>query len=271
MKKVKIVKIRAKSIFTRTKISNLSYSLNQYVGCMHSCLYCYAKYICKWKNYGKWGDWVEVKINAPELVRGKFIRGNVFMSTVSDPYQPIERKFKLTRKILENMNKKVRLLILTKSNLIIRDINIFNKFENINIGLTLNGFDGKVKRNLEPYAPVHEKRVQALKELKEEGLRTYAFISPIIPKLVEIEEIIKETKDLVNYYIFELINIRLSGGEFLRYLIENHPKSYEVLINQDNFSKFLAELKDYIKKLNLNAKIIQHKNQTYSIYKKQMF
>lgn len=135
---VRIIKTKAKEIFTKTKLPGADYVINQYVGCEHQCLYCYAKFIGKWKprDYGKWGKWVEAKINAPELAK-KRIKGNVFMSSISDPYQPIEKELKLTRQILENLNKNADLSILTKSDLALRDINLFKKFKNISVGLTI--------------------------------------------------------------------------------------------------------------------------------------
>jgi len=123
---MKVIKTKAKDIFTKTKLPGCDFVINQYVGCGHACLYCYANAICKWlwrmkrkKNYGKWGNWVEVRINAPELVKGKKIKGSVWMSSISDPYQPIEKKLKLTRKILENMDENIELAIQTKSDLIL--------------------------------------------------------------------------------------------------------------------------------------------------------
>ena len=144
---VKVIKVKAKEIFTKTKLPGADYVINQYVGCEHQCLYCYAKFIGKWrpKDYGKWGKWVEAKMNAPELVNRKGIEGSVFMSSISDPYQPIEKKLKLTRQILENLDKNADLSILTKSDLVIRDIDLFREFKNISIGLTINNFQGKEK------------------------------------------------------------------------------------------------------------------------------
>ena len=114
-KEIKLIKTQAKEIFTKTKLPGCDFVINQYVGCEHNCLYCYAKFIAKWKpaEYGKWGTWIEAKINAPVLVCGKKVKEDVFMSSISDPYQPIEKDLKLTRRILENLNKNTNLYILT--------------------------------------------------------------------------------------------------------------------------------------------------------------
>jgi len=256
--KVKIIQKRAKSIFTKTKIAGIKYTINQYVGCLHSCLYCYAKYLCQWKQYGKWGTWVEVKINAPELVRGKFVKGEVFMSTASDPYQFIEKEIELTKKVLTNMNKNVKLSILTKSNLVLRDVDLFKKFKNISVGLTLNGFKGRLKKILEPFSPTHTQRVQALQQLSESKIDTFISISPIMPELVDVEQIINDTKDFTKYYILETLNLKLSGKTFVNFLIENYPEIYRILTNPERFKKFTKELNEVIKKFNIKAELIKH-------------
>ena len=89
---MRLIKTKAKRAFTPTKIPGADYVINQYVGCQHACKYCYAKFMCKWHNYGKWGEWVVVKENLPELVKKESVRGKTYMSSVSDPYQPIEKK-----------------------------------------------------------------------------------------------------------------------------------------------------------------------------------
>jgi len=246
--RLKIIKTRAESIFTRTKLPGADFVINQYVGCEHACQYCYAKFICKWKPYGKWGTWVEVKKNAPDLVKGRYIKGTVYMSSVSDPYQPIEKKIKLTRKILENLDKRTKLSIQTKSDLVLRDIDLFRKFKNIEIGLTINGFKGEIKKLFEPNSPVHKQRLNALKVLKENNIKTYGFVSPIIPELVDVKSVIEESKRFVNFYWFELLNLRASGKEFINILKTKFPKSYEIIANGRKFSNFLEGLKEIIKK-----------------------
>lgn len=252
---MKIIKVRTKNIFTKTKLPGCDFVINQYVGCGHACLYCYSNAICKWllrmkkkKVPGKWGSWVIAKINAPELVNGKKIKGLVWMSSLSDPYQPIEGKLKLTRKVLENMSKNIDLTIQTKSDLILRDIDLFKKFKKIGLGLTINGFKGKIKKIFEPFSSTHRRRLRALKILKENGLKTYAFISPIIPYLVDVKKCIKYTKKFVDYYWFEVLNLKASGKEFQEILKNKFQKSYQVMIGREKFRKFVKDLKEIIKK-----------------------
>ncbi len=251
---IRFIKVKAKNIFTKTKLPRCKWVINQYVGCQFSCRYCYAKFLCKWKNYDKWGSWVEIKINAVEKVKDKYVDGVVFMSSVSDPYQPIEKKLCLTRKILENMNKKVKIGIQSKSSLLLRDVDVFKKFKTIEVGLTINGFDGKLKHEIEPYSPSHKKRLNALKVLKEEKIKNYAFISPVIPGLVDVEKIIMETKGFVDKYWIEILNLKASGYEFVEWLKSNFPESYNTLINKEKMNKFI---KNILKFSNKNKIVIE--------------
>ncbi|HDD66126.1 MAG TPA: radical SAM protein, partial [Nitrososphaeria archaeon] len=105
MIRVRVIRERAGRAFSPTRIPGARWVINQYVGCQHACRYCYAKFVRRRYDYGRWGSWVVVRENMPELVRGRYVAGKVYMSSVSDPYQPIERKLELTKRILESMNK----------------------------------------------------------------------------------------------------------------------------------------------------------------------
>ncbi len=257
----KIIKVKAKEIFTRTKLPGADYVINQYVGCEHQCLYCYAKFIGKWKpkDYGKWGKWVEAKINAPELAKRRLIKGSVFMSSISDPYQPIEKGLKLTRKILENLDKNADLSILTKSDLAIRDIDLFKKFKNISVGLTINNFQGKEKEIFEPFSPTNTARIKALKVLRDNGIVNYAFVSPIIPGLIDLQNIIEKTKGFVDSYWFEFINIRGAGKEFTEVLKKEYPQVNKILQDKKLFANFEAGCRNIIEKSKIKVRdIIMH-------------
>ncbi|ASJ05835.1 SPL family radical SAM protein [Thermococcus pacificus] len=249
---LRVIEKKAKSIYTRSKIPGVDWTVNQYVGCAFACKYCYAKFMAKWRDYGEWGSWVEVKTNAPDLAR-KRVKGSVVMSTVSDPYQPIESGLKLTRRVLQYMDKRNELSILTKSPLVTRDIDIFKLFRSIEVGLTINGFTGREKRLFEPLTPVHEARVSALKELKEAGLRTYVFVSPIIPEITDVSAILGDTRDFADYYFFEVLNLRAAGKEFQALLKEEYPESYGALTDLGKFGEFIRRLKEEIKGLGIKA------------------
>ncbi len=257
--KIKIFRVKAKSIFTRTKIPGAKWVINQYVGCQHACLYCYAKFMGRWRpeNYGKWGSWVEAKINAAELVKGKYVDDQVYMSSVSDSYQPIEKELELTRRVLKNLDKRIKLSILTKSDLILRDIDILKKFENLEVGLTVNSFDGELKKVFEPFSPTNQARIYALKVLKENSLKTYSFVSPLIPGLIDIRNIIRQTKDFTDFYWFEMLNLRLAGQEFIKIIERKFPKSFEIMRNRVKFNNFLKECQEIINSEKINCRGIE--------------
>ncbi len=242
----KIITIKAKKAFTRTKIPGARWVINQYIGCQHACLYCYAKFMRKWYDYGDWGNWVVVKENLPELVKKEHVTGKVYMSSVSDAYQPIESKLKLTRRVLENMDTGTELSILTKSELVLRDIDIFRRFESIEVGLTINGFSESVRREIEPYAPSTERRIRALRILHENGVRTYTFVSPIIPGLVDVESIIQNTADFTDFYFFEFLNLRASGKGFREWLLHSYPKIYNFMHDEASYLGYIAGINGII-------------------------
>lgn len=254
---MKVVKRAAKRIFTRTRIPGASYVINQYVGCEHACLYCYAKFMCRWKDYGVWGSWVEAKINAPTLVKGKHVRGRVYMSSVSDPYQPVEAELLLTQRVLTNMHKGVRLSVLTKSDLVLRDLDVLREFRDLEVGLTVSGLD----RKFEPRAAAHERRVAALKTLSERGIRAYTFISPVIPHVTDVESVVRETRSFADYYWLELLNLRACGTECVRLLECTAPEGLKILSDEHMLRNYVRSLKELLERMNVAVEgIVVHQS-----------
>jgi len=102
------------------------------------------------------------------------------------------------------------------------------QYSNIAIGLTINTFEGRAKELFEPNSPNNEARLNALKILKENRIKTYGFISPVIPGLINLEDLLAKSRDLVDYYIVEFLNINAAGSEFRQLLKENFPESYAI-------------------------------------------
>jgi DNA repair photolyase len=141
-----------------------------------------------------WGQFVDVKVNAPELLKKALrrkLQGEVILSSVTDPYQPLERSYALTRAcldLLSGTNLGVR--VLTKSDLVTRDLDIFKRFKNIEVGLTVTTDSEDTRQIFEPHSAGIRSRVQALRTLRREGISTSVFIGPILPmdpeRLVEM-------------------------------------------------------------------------------------
>jgi DNA repair photolyase len=181
-----IREIQAKSILSTSGIPGADYCVNAYVGCTHACTYCYAMFMKKYTAHVEpWGRFVDVKMNAPALLRKqlrKAAKGNVMLSSVTDAYQPLEAKYRLTRQCLEILSEfQFPVDILTKSPLVLRDIDVIRRFENIAVGITITTDDERMRKIFEPHAPSIGVRIETLKKLKEQGMRTYIFIGPLLP------------------------------------------------------------------------------------------
>jgi DNA repair photolyase len=194
---MKVREVFSKTILSQTAIPGFDYCINPYVGCGHGCKYCYASFMKRYTGHKEpWGEFVDIKVNSPQLLRRqlrKARRGVVSLSTVTDPYQPIERKYQLTRKCLEALlDYQFSVNILTRSPLCLRDIDLFKQFKKIEVGLSITTHDENVKKIFEPHSPSIFSRIQTLRTLHQEGIGTYVFIGPLLPlnpkELVEVLE-----------------------------------------------------------------------------------
>jgi len=154
-----------------------------------------------------WGDFVDVKINAPDLL-GKEIKkkrtGTVSLSGVCDPYQPLEAKYKLTRRCLEILAREGwPVAIQTRSGLVTRDIDILKKSKDIEAGFSITTANDEIRKIFEPNAPSVEKRLKAIETLHQNGIRTYAIIAPILP---DAENLIRMLAGSVDYIIIDRMN-----------------------------------------------------------------
>ncbi len=253
--KPKIKEIKAGQIVVKSNLPMVDYVINPYTGCQHGCIYCYAEFMKKYTNHKEdWGSFVDAKINAPELIKKGKQRGKaIFISSVCDPYQPIEANYKLTRRILENLVPEQPVIdILTKSALVTRDIDVFKKFRKISIGISLSTLNEELSRKLEPFAASPTARLEALKKCKEAGLETYVFVSPIFPYITEIKQVI-EAASFADYIMFENLNIRPTNVKkiysFLAAarpeLVEKYREIYES--RTDYWKKLEAEIKKLCK------------------------
>jgi DNA repair photolyase len=183
---VTIREIFAKNVLTKTGIEGYDYCINPYVGCAHGCRYCYATFMKRFTGHLEpWGEFVDVKVNSPEVLRRKLKRarmGSILIGTVTDPYQPAEKHYRITRGCLEALLEcQFPVNVLTRSPLCVRDLELFKKFEDISVGLSVTTDSEKIKMVFEPHSPSIQARIKALRTLHMEGVRTYAFIGPMLP------------------------------------------------------------------------------------------
>jgi DNA repair photolyase len=192
--------ILAKSILSKSQVYD--YAVNAYVGCSHSCGYCYAAFMKRFTGHKeKWGEFVDVKINAPEVLAGelkKKWRGRVWLSGVCDPYQAAEKKYRLTRKCLEVLlENQWPVTIQTKSSLVLRDIELLGQFNDIEVEFSITTADDKIRKLLEPGASPIRARVGALAVLHSKGIRTFAMIAPLLPGAEKLSDMLAGAVDFV--------------------------------------------------------------------------
>jgi len=182
---LKVREVKAKSILNKSKI--FDYCLNPYTGCEHDCAYCYASLFMRRYSGHKepWGEFVDVKINSPELLKKQLERakkGIVWISSVCDPYQPLEAKYKLTRQCLKELIvKQFPVNIQTKSKLVLRDLDLILQFEEIEVGFTITTDDEKMSKLFESRASSVKERLNTLEKIHSKGIRTFAFVGPLVP------------------------------------------------------------------------------------------
>ncbi len=211
--------IEVKSILTESNLPEADYCVNPYVGCAHACVYCYARFMKRFTGHTEpWGEFVDIKINAAQLLRKRLRSmsdqtGVLLLGSVTDAYQPLERKYEITRGILrELLEGNFAISILTKSDLVVRDIDILKQFKNCAVGLTITTMDDEVRAKLEPRASSVHKRIEALRLLHESGISTYAFVGPIFPIFTDLRAIFNNVHGLVDTMWGEALNIK--GGNW---------------------------------------------------------
>ena len=205
-----------RTALSRSRLPGLDYALNPYFGCEHGCLYCYSPAVLGLKEtHMKWGSFVEAKINIPEVLAREARhrrRGIVGVSTVTDPYQPIERQYELTRRCLIILKETgFKASIQTKSDLVTRDLDVIldGKFD---VGITITTLDRSLAQTLEPKAPPPDRRIEALRELSSHGVETWIFLGPIIPGLTDDKEnlsgILEVARETNSKLYYDKLNLR---------------------------------------------------------------
>jgi len=173
-----------KSALSSTSLPGLDYSLNPYRGCGHDCAYCYAPCILRIPRK-EWGTHIEVKENIAVVLARELPRktpGVVGFSTVTDPYQPIEREYKLSRLCLEQfLDTDFPVHIQTKSSLVTRDLNLISKLAKAQVMMTITTLHDDERRLLEPGASPIQERITTLKILTDAGIPTSVFLGPLYP------------------------------------------------------------------------------------------
>jgi DNA repair photolyase len=176
-----------------------------------------------------WGDFIDVKISDRPINLKQLWGRKIFLSSVTDCYNSYEKEFKITRSILEQIKDiDSEVTVATKSDLILRDIDLLKQFKNLTVAFSINTIDAKFQSDMDKASSI-DARINALKVLHEHGIKTVVFMSPIFPYITDFREIINNTKNFVGQYWFENLNLR---GDY-KYSILNYVK--------DKFPEYYAE------------------------------
>ena len=217
--------IEAKDYLTKSNLPASDYVINPYVGCPHACKYCYACFMKRFTGHDEpWGDFIDIKLcNKPISLR-KITGKSVFMSSVTDCYNKYEAEYGVTRKILQQLvNADCELGISTKSKLILRDIDLLKQCKNLKVSVSVNTLDENFKNDMDRASSIGD-RLDTLKELHKNGIFTVLFMSPIFPGITDFRAIIEKTRNFVDEYWFENLNLRgVYKKEILSYLNEKYP------------------------------------------------
>jgi len=213
---LRLREVTVKSLIVPTGISVADYAINPYAGCEHACVYCYARFATRFSHPGeKWGRFVDVRTNAVELIAKEAPRkrrGTVMISSVCDAWQPLEAKYRLTRRCLEVLLENgYSLNIQTKNALVARDFDLLQGRPGVDVGMTLTTVDEKVAALFEPGASPPAERIAVLIKARDAGIRTFVFLGPLLPFISDREsglETLLEAVDKINpaYLLIDRLN-----------------------------------------------------------------
>ena len=225
-----IKEIEVKNIMTKTNLPVSDFAVNPYVGCTHACKYCYASFMKRFTNHPElWGEFVDIKI-WPEINKpGKYAGKEAFFCSVTDPYQPLEKKYMRTRALLEQLlDTGISISISTKSDLILRDLDLIKQFPSAHVSWSINTLDEDFRKEMDRAVSI-ERRLSAMKQFYEAGIQSTCFISPIFPGITDVKAIIERVNGQCNLVWLENLNLRGDyKARILAWIHEHHPELDEL-------------------------------------------
>ena len=235
--------IETKNIMTKSTLPVGGYSVNPYVGCTHGCKYCYASFMKRFTGHTEpWGTFLDVKhwpvIKNPQKYKGQ----RVVIGSVTDGYLPQEAQFRNTRKLLEQLkNSGAELLICTKSDLILRDLDLLKEMGKVTVSWSINTLEEAFQSDMDNAVSV-ERRLDAMKQIYDAGIRTVCFISPVFPGITDFEAIFHRVKEQCDLVWLENLNLRGAfKQEILDYIKSKYPQLatlYHVIYTEGDRSYF---------------------------------
>ncbi len=220
-----IREIKVKNIITKSNLPVCEYSVNPYVGCTHSCQYCYASFMKRFTGHTEpWGEFLDVKtwpeIKNPEKYAGR----ELFIGSVTDPYLPQEETYGRTRALLMQLRGSgAKISIATKSDLVLRDLDLIKSFPDARVSWSVNTLDEGFKSDTDRAVSI-DRRLAAMETFYRAGVRTTCFVSPIFPGITDTEAIIRRVKNQCNLIWLENLNLRGSyKAAVMKYIVSSRP------------------------------------------------
>ena len=238
-----IREVETKNIMIKSTLPVGGYSVNPYVGCTHGCKYCYASFMKRFTGHTEqWGTFLDVKrwptIKNPWKYRGQ----RVVIGSVTDGYNPQEEQFGNTRRILEQLKGSgAEILICTKSDLVVRDLELLKTMGKVTVSWSINTLDEQFRADMDQAVSI-ERRLAAMKKVYDAGIRTVCFISPVFPGITDFEAIFERVRNQCDLVWLENLNLR--GGfkkDIMDYIQEKYPDLvplYDAIYNKKDRSYF---------------------------------
>jgi DNA repair photolyase len=237
-----IKETRPKTILSLSKV--YPYVINPFTGCQHSCSYCYARFMKRYSGHNEpWGQFVDVKVNAPDLLRREITKkkpDRVWISGVCDPYQSIEAKYRITRQCLEILvQNKWPVTIQTRSPLVLRDMDLLREGTDFEVGFSITTADDCIRKLFEPNAPPIQSRVRALDELHHAEIKTFAMLAPMLPGVENLPEILAGK---VDYVRMDRMNYHYADWVYRKYGLEDKMSGEYFYRTEQTLSAAFTEL-----------------------------
>jgi len=248
----RIVRKECSTALSPSRLPGLDLALNPYTRCAHACTYCYAPYIMRVPPH-QWGAEIQAKVNIARLLSRELgrKRGVVGLGTVTDPYQPAEAKLLLTRRCLEEMVRAgSSVSLLTKSDLVVRDIDLLERMASAEVGI--NTSDDSRAVVFEPGAPPPSKRLKAVRAMVDAGIGTYVFLGPVIPTITDhdldgLVNAIIETR--VRSVMIDRLNLRPGMQErMIAAMSERSPSTLDEFVSKVDDDHFYEDVIAYLKR-----------------------
>lgn len=231
--------VTVKNYLTKSNLPASDYVINPYIGCPHACRYCYARFMKRFTGHTEeWGSFIDIKRCDKPIDTKKLHRKSVFISSVTDCYNPFEAKYQITRNLLAQLKQAdCSVTVSTKSDLILRDIDLLKEIRNLKAAISINTLDPDFQKAMDHGSSI-SKRIDALRALRTQGIYTVLFMSPIFPYITDFKEIVAATEEFVCEYWFENLNLRGDyKQEILSYISERYPQylnGYKEIYNKKN-------------------------------------